>query len=112
MDKLILSLYDAVQSFNEEEELAWFGLSEKWNVRKEFQHLCPPPFTSLSPDERQAEMSRVRRIRPDAAAYKNCKSFKFQSRHLHVTQTEASKDKVGSLLSSIVFTLLFYGFDY
>ena len=76
MEKLILALYDLVQSFNEEEELAWFGLSEKREVRKEFQHLRPKPFSSLSPEERQTEMSRVRRIRPDAVAYKKCRSFK------------------------------------
>lgn len=88
MDKLILALYDLVQSFNEEEELAWFNLSEKWDVRKEFQHLRPPPFNSLSPEERQAEMTRIRHIRPDAAAYKQCKMFKFQSRQ--PPQIEAS----------------------
>lgn len=42
MDKVIVALYDLAQSFNEEEELALFGLSEKWDVRKEFQHLLPP----------------------------------------------------------------------
>lgn len=104
MDKLILSLYDVVQSFNEEEELAWFGLSEKWNVREKFQHLRPPPFTSLSPDERKAEMTKVRRIWPDAAAYRECKSLKFQSRHL--PQTEANEVKVGKLL------LLYFNFYY
>ena len=41
MDKVIVALYDLAQSFNEEEELASFGLSEKWDVRKEFQHLLP-----------------------------------------------------------------------
>lgn len=53
-DKVILALYDLV---NEEEELAWFGLSEKWDVQKEFQHRRPPPFNSLSAEERQAEMA-------------------------------------------------------
>ena len=99
MDKLVLSLYDVVQSFNEEEELAWFGLSEKWKVRKEFEHLCPPPFNSLSPEERQTEMSRIRRIRPDAAAYKECRSFRFQSRP--PPQTEASNVTVRNLFMII-----------
>lgn len=79
MDKLILALYDLVQSFNEEEELAWFGLSEK--------------FSSLSQEERQTEMSRVRRIRPDAVAYKKCRSFKFESK-LPAAQSGASNVKV------------------
>ena len=78
MDKLILALYDLVHSFNEEEELAWFGLSEKWELRAEFQNLQPSPFSSLTPGERQKEMTRVRRIRPDASAYKVCKAFNFQ----------------------------------
>ena len=68
MDKLVLALYDLVQSFNEEEELAWFGLSDKWDVRKEFKHLHLVAFNSLTPDECQAEMSKIRRIRPDADA--------------------------------------------
>ena len=93
MDKLIFSLYDLVQSFNEEEELAWFGLSEKWEVRKEFQHLRPKPFSSLLPEERQTEMSKVRRIRPDAVAYKKCRSFKFESK-LPAAQSGASNVKV------------------
>ena len=93
MDKLIFALYDLVQSFNEEEELAWFGLSEKWEVRKEFQHLRPKPFSSLLPEERQTEMSKVRRIRPDAVAYKKCRSFKFESK-LRAAQSGASNVKV------------------
>ena len=93
MDKLIFALYDLVQSFNEEEELAWFGLSEKWEVRKEFQHLRPKPFSSLLPEERQTEMSKVQRIRPDAVAYKKCRSFKFESK-LPAAQSGASNVKV------------------
>ena len=34
MDKLILALYDLVQSFNEEEELAWFGLREMGSTKR------------------------------------------------------------------------------
>ena len=30
MDKFIVSLYDFVESFHQEEELAWFQLSDKW----------------------------------------------------------------------------------
>ena len=93
MDKLVLALYDLVQNFNEEEQLACFGLSEKWEVRKEFQHLRRKPFCSLSPEERQTEMSRVRPIRPDAVAYKKCRSFKFESK-LPAAQSGASNVKV------------------
>lgn len=53
MDKLVLSLYDVVQSFNEEEEFTWFDLSEKWNIQKKLDHLCSQSFNSLSPEERQ-----------------------------------------------------------
>ncbi|CAH3174646.1 unnamed protein product, partial [Porites lobata] len=93
MDKLIFALYDLVQSFNGEEELAWFGLSEKWDVRKEFQHLRPKPFSSLLPEERQTEMSMVRRIRPDAVACKKCRLFKFESKLL-AAQSGATNVKV------------------
>ena len=41
MDKLVVALYEVIASFDEEEELAWFGLSEKWEVKVEYQHLRP-----------------------------------------------------------------------
>ena len=40
MDRLI-NLYDFVQSFDQEEELAWFQLSDKWVVGEEFQQHLP-----------------------------------------------------------------------
>ena len=40
MDKFIVSVYDFVESFNQEEELAWFQLSDKWEVCPQFQHHC------------------------------------------------------------------------
>ncbi|CAB4029609.1 Hypothetical predicted protein, partial [Paramuricea clavata] len=79
MDKLIMSLYELIGSFDEEEELAWFGLSEKWEVRAEYQHLRPKGFSNMTPDQRQGEITKMRKIRPDATAYNNCKSFKFSS---------------------------------
>ena len=33
MDKLVMALYQLLESFDAEEELAWFGLSEKWEVK-------------------------------------------------------------------------------
>lgn len=33
LDKFITSIYDFVQTFEIETELAWFGLSEKWEVK-------------------------------------------------------------------------------
>ena len=37
MDRLIVNLYDFVQSFDQEEEMAWFQLSDKWEVCHQFQ---------------------------------------------------------------------------
>jgi hypothetical protein len=79
MDKLIMALYELIGSFDEEEELAWFGLSEKWEVRAEYQRLRPRGFSNMTPDQRQGEITKMRKIRPDATAYNNCKSFKFSS---------------------------------
>lgn len=36
-DRLIVNLYDFVQSFDQEEEMAWFQLSDKWEVCHQFQ---------------------------------------------------------------------------
>lgn len=77
MDSLVLALFDLVNSFNDEEELAWFNLSEKWEVREEFEHQCPPPFSDLTPDERKGEISRIRKICPDPQSYRVCKAFKY-----------------------------------
>ena len=79
MDKLVMALYELIASFDEEEELAWFGLSEKWEVKVEYQHLRPNGFSNMTLDQRQGEIAKIRKIRPDATAYNNCKSFKFSS---------------------------------
>lgn len=38
MDKFMVSVYDFAESFYQEEELAWFQLSDKWEVCAQFQH--------------------------------------------------------------------------
>ncbi|KAJ7380601.1 hypothetical protein OS493_009068 [Desmophyllum pertusum] len=37
MNKFIVTLYDFVESFDQEEELAWFQLSDKWEICPQFQ---------------------------------------------------------------------------
>ncbi|KXJ08996.1 hypothetical protein AC249_AIPGENE19531 [Exaiptasia diaphana] len=69
MDILVLALFDLVNSFDEEEELAWFGLSDKWVVKEKFEQHCPPPFSNLTPDERKGEISRIGKICPDPSSY-------------------------------------------
>lgn len=64
MDSLVLALHDLVESYNQEEELCWFGLSAKWEVRQEFQKHCPPSFSDLKPDLQE---------------YKRCKEFKYRN---------------------------------
>ena len=36
LDKFVLSMYSFVESFDTETELAWFGISNKWEVREGF----------------------------------------------------------------------------
>lgn len=38
MNKFIVNVYDFVESFDQEEELDWFQLSDKWEVCAQFQH--------------------------------------------------------------------------
>jgi hypothetical protein len=96
MDKLIMALYELIGSVDEEEELAWFGLSEKWEVRAENQRLWPKGFSNMTSDQRQGEITKMRKIRPYATAYNNCKSFKFSS-------PQESEQVSGSLISLILF---------
>ena len=41
IDRFIISLQDLIQSFITEEELAWFGLLDKWVIREEFKDRLP-----------------------------------------------------------------------
>jgi len=68
MNSFIISLSDFVESFDFEEEMAWFGMSEKWQV-----HACKA--VRRSSEERTKEVKRIRNLRPDGKAYKECRDF-------------------------------------
>ena len=79
MDRLIVNLYDFVQSFDQEEEMAWFQLSDKWEVCHQFQqHLPRKSHAEMTQEERKAFLKKVCRICPDPEAYKRCCNFKVQ----------------------------------
>ena len=107
MDKLILALYELLGSFDEEEELAWFGLSEKWEVRNDYQDVRPGSFNDMSPDERQREIAKMRKIRPDVTAYNKCKSFKFTS-----PETSEQVRYLSSVLTSLLFSCIVQHLSY
>lgn len=51
-DQFVLSLYDFVEFFQMEAELAWFGLSEKWEVHEMFQrHMPKQAYGEMSVEE-------------------------------------------------------------
>ena len=96
MDKFIVSVYDFVESFNQEEETAWFQLSEKWEVCPQFQHhLSSKSHGETTPEETKAFTQKVDKVCPDPAAYKRCHSFKFRA----ATYTTTSGDNASNQFS-------------
>ena len=78
LDRFIVSLYDFAQSFDQEEELAWFGLSDKWEVCEEFtQHFPAKSYAEMTQGERKAHLQKVEKLCPDPVAHRRCCSFKF-----------------------------------
>lgn len=87
MDRLIVNLYDFVQSFDQEEEMAWFQLSDKLEVCHQFQqHLPRKSHAEMTQEERKAFLKKVSRIFPDPEAYKRCCNFKVQVPRLAALQ--------------------------
>ena len=77
MDKFIVTLYDFVQSFDQEEDLAWFQLSDKWEVCHQFQqHLPKKSHAEMSPEERKSVLQKINKVCLDPVAYKRCRNFK------------------------------------
>ena len=63
MDRLIINLYDFVQSFDQEEEMAWFQLSDKWEVCHQFQqHLLTKSHAEMTQEERKAFLKRASKV--------------------------------------------------
>ena len=59
MDRLIINLYDFVQSFDQEEEMAWFQLSDKSELCHQFQqHLLTKSHAEMTQEERKAFLKR------------------------------------------------------
>ena len=100
MDSFIISLFDFVESFDYEEEMAWFGMSEKWQVKDDYRRYMPTiQYSGMSPDERTKEMKRIRNLRPDSKTYKACRDFKFTANSKQSTSGNTSH------LSSIATTV-------
>ena len=52
LDKFVLLMYSFVESFDTETELAWFGISNKWEVREGFvQHMPRVHHVSMTAEE-------------------------------------------------------------
>ena len=78
LDRFVLSLYDFQESQNMETELAWFGLSDKWEVSDAFkQHMPRQEYGEMTVEERKNVMKQISKLCPDPHAYKQCKNFKF-----------------------------------
>ena len=100
MDKFIVTLYDFVESFDQEEELAWFQLSDKWEICPQFQqHLSGKSHGEMTPEERKAFMRKVEKVCPDPAAYKRCRSFKFKT--ATATSAESSSNQMSCDISDL-----------
>ena len=81
LDKFIISIYDFAESFEIETELAWFGISEKWEVKESYrQHMPKVPHGATTMDEWKATMKKVSKICPDAEMYQQCRTFKFSNK--------------------------------
>ena len=80
MDGFIVTLYDFVQSFDQEEELVWFQLSDKWEVCHQFQEYLPrKSHAEMTPEEGKASLKKIEKVCPDPGAYKQCCNFKISS---------------------------------
>ena len=78
LDRFVVSLYDFKESQELEAELAWFGLSDKWEVSDEFkQHMPRQQYGEMTTEERKNAMKQISKLCPDPHAYKQCKSFRF-----------------------------------
>ena len=81
LEKVVLSMYSFVESFDTETELAWFGISDKWEVREGFvQHMPRVHHVSTAAEARKAALKKVNMVCPDPSAYKECRAFKLPSK--------------------------------
>lgn len=61
----VLSLYSFVESFDTETELAWFGISDRWEVREGFvQHIPQVPHVSMTAEVRKDALKKVTIVCP------------------------------------------------
>ena len=95
LDKFIISIYDFAASFEIETELAWFGISEKWEVKESYrQHMPKVLHGAMTTDERKATMMRVFKVCPDAQMYKQCRTFIFSN---NVASTSSVSGRTSSV---------------
>ena len=94
-DKFVMSMYDFAESFEVETELAWFGISDRWEVREEYrQHLPQVSHLLMTTDERQDAAKRASKICPDAGAYKECRAFSFPGKVANTNSSTSNQSNV------------------
>ena len=81
LDRFVVSLYDFKESQELEAELAWFRLSDKWEVSDEFkQHMPRQQYGEVTMGERKNAMKQISKLCPDPHAYKQCKRGRYKTR--------------------------------
>ena len=107
MDKFIVSLYDFLEFFDQEEDLTWFQLSDKWEVCPQFrQHLASKSHGKMVPEERKTFMHRVYKVCRDPGAYKRCRSFKFGTATCTTTSAESSSNQKSCDVSTLLVLMV------
>ena len=92
---MIKDLDSFVESFDTETELAWFRISDKWEVREGFVHHMPQvPHNSMTAEVRKDALKKVTMVGPDPSTYKVCREFKFSSKVY--TSISSSDDQSGN----------------
>ena len=102
MDKFNISVYDFVESFDQEEELAWCQLPHKWEVCAQFQHhLSSKSHGEMTLQERKAFMQNVDKVCPDPAAYKRRHSFQFRAATCTTTSGKSASNQFSCDISEL-----------
>ncbi|CAH3142208.1 unnamed protein product [Pocillopora meandrina] len=99
MNKFIVNVYDFVESFDQEEELDWFQLSDKWEVCAQFQHYLN--HGEMTPEERKGFMQDVDKVCPDPGAYKRRHSFQFRAASCTTTSGESASNQFSATSVSL-----------
>ena len=76
LDQFVRDIAELIDTQEDEDVAAWLGISDDIEVRPEFKHLqSKQRYSNMSATDRNKEVSRVKRIKPDDKAYKECKFY-------------------------------------